>query len=146
MSVTLTAKGLSAGHGDRSLFSGLDFVVAPGEVVGLVGVNGAGKSTLLRILAGLVKAEQGEVRLNSPTATIGYLPQEPERRPGESVRAFLARRTGVAAAQAELDAVTEALTAGEDGADDRYAVALDRWLNLGGADLDERAAEVAAEL
>ncbi|MFD4193715.1 ABC-F family ATP-binding cassette domain-containing protein [Amycolatopsis thermoflava] len=146
MSATLQAKDLTAGHGHRTLFSGLDLVVAPGDVVGLVGVNGAGKSTLLRILAGVDKPESGEVRLTPPAATVGYLPQEPERRPGESVREFLARRTSVAAAQAELDAATEALTAGADGADDRYAVALDRWLALGGADLDHRAEEVAVEL
>ncbi len=146
MSATLVAKDLAAAHGERTLFSGLDLVVAPGDVVGLVGVNGAGKSTLLRTLAGLAKPESGEVRLNPPTATVGHLPQEPERREGESVRAFLARRTGVAAAQAALDAATEALTAGEDGADDAYATALDHWLALGGADLDDRAGEVAAEL
>ena len=52
MSATLVARGLAAGHGARVLFSGLDLVVAPGDVVGLVGVNGAGKSTLLRTLAG----------------------------------------------------------------------------------------------
>ena len=40
---TLLAKGVSAGHGQRELFSGLDLVVAPGDVVGLVGPNGAGK-------------------------------------------------------------------------------------------------------
>jgi ATPase subunit of ABC transporter with duplicated ATPase domains len=146
MSATLVAKDLAAGHGDRVLFSGLDLVVAPGDVVGLVGVNGAGKSTLLRTLAGLAKPDGGEVRLNPPTATVGHLPQEPERRDGESVRAFLARRTGVAAAQADLDSATEALTAGEAGSDDQYATALDRWLALGGADLDDRAAEVAADL
>ncbi|MEU0793136.1 ABC-F family ATP-binding cassette domain-containing protein [Amycolatopsis sp. NPDC005961] len=146
MSATLVAKDLAAGHGDRILFSGLDLVVAPGDVVGLVGVNGAGKSTLLRTLAGLAQPDDGEIRLNPPTATVGHLPQEPERREGESVRAFLARRTGVSAAQADLDSATSALTAGEAGADDRYAVALDRWLDLGGADLDERAAEVAADL
>jgi len=146
MSATLVAKDLAAGHGDRILFSGLDLVVAPGDVVGLVGVNGAGKSTLLRTLAGLAKPDDGEVRLNPPTATVGHLPQEPERREGESVRAFLARRTGVSAAQADLDLATEALTEGEDGADDRYATALDRWLDLGGADLDDRAGEVAADL
>ena len=146
MSATLLAKDLSAGHGHRTLFSGLDLVVAPGDVVGLVGVNGAGKSTLLRILAGLAKPERGEVRLTPPTATVGHLPQEPDRRPGESVRAFLSRRTSVTAAQAELDAATEALTAGAAGADDRYATALDRWLALGGADLDHRAEEVAVEL
>ncbi|WP_410642646.1 ABC-F family ATP-binding cassette domain-containing protein [Amycolatopsis sp. lyj-346] len=146
MSATLVAKDLAAGHGDRTLFSGLDLVVAPGDVVGLVGVNGAGKSTLLRTLAGLAKPDSGEVRLNPPAATVGHLPQEPERREGESVRAFLARRTGVSAAQADLDDATEALTAGVAGSDDRYAAALDRWLDLGGADLDERAAEVAADL
>ncbi|MEU4247185.1 ABC-F family ATP-binding cassette domain-containing protein [Amycolatopsis sp. NPDC026612] len=146
MSATLVAKDLAAGHGDRILFSGLDLVVAPGDVVGLVGVNGAGKSTLLRTLAGLAKPDSGEIRLNPPAATVGHLPQEPERREGESVRAFLARRTGVSAAQADLDEATEALTAGEAGSDDRYATALDRWLALGGADLDERAAEVAADL
>ncbi|MGW7531311.1 ABC-F family ATP-binding cassette domain-containing protein [Amycolatopsis sp. NPDC054798] len=146
MSATLVAKDLAAGHGDRVLFSGLDLVVAPGEVIGLVGVNGAGKSTLLRTLAGLSRPESGEVRLNPPTATVGHLPQEPERREGESVRGFLARRTGVAAAQTALDAATDALTAGEDGADDAYGTALDRWLALGGADLDDRAGEVAADL
>ncbi|MEU0079512.1 ABC-F family ATP-binding cassette domain-containing protein [Micromonospora tulbaghiae] len=146
MSATLIAKDLTAGHGDRLLFEDLDLVVAPGDVVGLVGVNGAGKSTLLRTLAGLVPREQGSVSLSPPTATVGYLPQEPERRPGETVREFLARRTGVSAAQAALDAATEALTAGAAGADDAYANALERWLDLGGADLDERAAQVAAEL
>ncbi|GAB3742766.1 ABC-F family ATP-binding cassette domain-containing protein [Amycolatopsis oliviviridis] len=146
MSATLVAKDLAAGHGDRVLFSGLDLVVAPGEVIGLVGVNGAGKSTLLKTLGGLVPPEEGSVRLNPPTATVGHLPQEPERREGESVRAFLSRRTGVTAAQAALDAATEALTAGEPGADDSYGVALDRWLALGGADLDDRAGEVVADL
>ncbi|WP_431942607.1 ABC-F family ATP-binding cassette domain-containing protein [Micromonospora marina] len=146
MSATLIAKDLTAGHGDRLLFEDLDLVVAPGDVVGLVGVNGAGKSTLLRTLAGLAPREQGSVALSPPTATVGYLPQEPERRPGETVSGFLARRTGVSAAQAALDAATEALTAGAAGADDAYANALERWLDLGGADLDERAEQVAAEL
>jgi ATPase subunit of ABC transporter with duplicated ATPase domains len=146
MSATLIAKDLTAGHGDRLLFADLDLVVAPGDVIGLVGVNGAGKSTLLRILAGLQPHEEGAVTVSPPAATVGYLPQEPERRPGETVRDFLARRTGVAAAQAALDAATEALTAGAEGADDAYATALERWLDLGGADLDERAEQVAAEL
>ena len=95
VSATLVARGLAAGHGARVLFSGLDLVVAPGDVVGLVGVNGAGKSTLLRTLAGELPAEAGTVVVSPPTATLGYLPQEHERRPGETVLAALARRTGV---------------------------------------------------
>ncbi|MFC5289474.1 ABC-F family ATP-binding cassette domain-containing protein [Actinokineospora guangxiensis] len=146
MSATVVAKGLAAGHGDRILFTDLDLVVAPGDVVGLVGVNGAGKSTLLRTLAGLQPAEDGAVTLSPASATVGYLPQEPDRHPGETVVAFLARRTGVAAAQSEMDAQAERLAAGERGADDAYAAALDRWLVLGGADFEERAEQVAADI
>ena len=146
MSATLQATGLAAGHGARVLFSGLDLVVAPGDVVGLVGANGAGKSTLLRLLAGEQDPEDGKVLVSPPDATIGHLPQEPDRRSGETVAAFLARRTGVADAQAAMDAAAEALGSGAAGADDVYAAALDRWLALGGADLDERAGEVAAEV
>ncbi len=142
----MIARNLAAGHGDRSLFSGLDLVVAPGDVIGLVGPNGAGKTTLLRTLAGVVPVEAGTVSLSPPTANVGYLPQERDRRAGETVRDFLARRTGVGPAQAAMDAAAEALAAGAAGADDTYAAALERWLDLGGADLDERAGQVAAEL
>jgi ATPase subunit of ABC transporter with duplicated ATPase domains len=148
VNAVLTAKGLSAGHADRVIFSGVDLVVPPGTVIGLVGANGAGKSTLLRMLAGRDDAarDAGSVSLNPPTATVGYLPQEPERRPGEGVLAFIERRTGVAGAAAELDAATAALEAGDAGADDAYAAAFDRWMHLGGADLQERTAKVVASL
>ncbi|NUR90545.1 MAG: ABC-F family ATP-binding cassette domain-containing protein [Nonomuraea sp.] len=142
MSATIVVKDLAAGHGERVLFSGLDLVVAPGDVIGLVGANGAGKSTLLRMLAGIDQPEEGSIRLNPGTATVGYLPQEPDRRPGESVAGFLARRTGVTRAQAELDRATQAIVDQAEGADDAYSVALERWLSLGGADLEERAAEI----
>ncbi|MGI5241450.1 ABC-F family ATP-binding cassette domain-containing protein [Dactylosporangium sp. CA-139066] len=145
MAATLVVKQLAAGHGDKALFTGLDLVAAPGDVIGLVGVNGAGKSTLLRTLAGLLPIEAGSVALSPPSATVGYLPQEPDRRPGETLRAFLARRTGVEQAQRRMDAAAEALTQQQDAADE-YSAALERWLALGGADLDERAGEVAADL
>jgi ATPase subunit of ABC transporter with duplicated ATPase domains len=146
MSATMIARDLAAGHGDRMLFSGLDLVVAPGDVIGLVGANGAGKTTLLRTLAGLVPIEAGTVALSPPTANVGYLPQERDRRPGETVRDFLARRTGVGPAQVAMDAAAEAMAVGVAAAYDGYDVALERWLALGGADLEERSAEVAAEL
>jgi len=142
----IVAKGLAAGHGVRVLFSGLDLTVAPGDVVGLVGANGAGKSTLLKMLAGIEPPAEGAISVSPPAATVGYLPQEPDRRPGETVREFLARRTGVAAAAAAMETAADALAAGERGADDTYAAALDRWLALGGADLDERAEAVVSSL
>ncbi len=142
----MIAKDLAAGHGDRTLFSSLDLVIAPGDVIGLVGANGAGKSTLLRTLAGVERAETGTVGISPPTATVGYLPQERERRADETVRDFLARRTGVAAAQRAMDAAAQDLADGVAGADDAYSTALERWLDLGGADLDERAGQVTADL
>jgi ATPase subunit of ABC transporter with duplicated ATPase domains len=146
VSAILVARGLAAGHGDRVLFSGLDLTVGPGDVIGLVGANGAGKSTLLRLLAGLASSQAGTVTVSPPGAQVGYLPQEPDRRPGETVREFLARRTGVAAANAALQAAADALAAGEPGADDDYSRELERWLSLGGADLDERTDAVVAGL
>ena len=143
MTATLQATGLAAGHGERTLFTGLDLVVAGGDVVGLVGVNGAGKSTLLRLLAGVDRPDDGRIALRPPDATVGLLPQEPERRTRETVRAFLGRRTGVTEAEAVMDATAAALA---DGGDDAYTPALERWLALGGADLDERAEQVAADV
>ena len=144
MTATLHARSLSAGHGERVLFSDLDLILAPGDVIGLVGVNGAGKSTLLRMLSE-GNASEGQISLSPPDATVGYLAQEPERAPGETVLGFLSRRTGVAAAQQIMDTAAERLAEAPDDADE-YSAALERWLALGGADLDQRAQEVAAEL
>jgi len=138
---TLTAREIWKAHGASPVLEGVSVTIAPGDVLGVVGPNGAGKSTLLRILAGIEPADRGTVTLTGGTA--GYLPQEPDRAPGESLLAFLARRTGVAAASARLDAATERLAAG--GGDD-YADALEAWLELGGADLEPRAEAVLREL
>jgi len=124
----------------------VDLQLEPGWRVGLVGPNGVGKSTLLRVLAGLQSIEAGTVAVSPHGATVGYLSQEPERSATETVAEFVARRTGVAQASADLDAATGGLAAGEAGSDDRYAEALDRWLALGGADLDSRIGTVWAEL
>jgi ATPase subunit of ABC transporter with duplicated ATPase domains len=146
MSATLTAKGLSAAHGDRTLFSGLDLVIAPGDVIGVVGANGAGKSTLFRLLCGQTSPAEGKVQLSPPGAIVGYLPQETDAVPGETLLGFLERRTGVAAAQADLDAAADALAAGRAGVDDDYSLALERWLALGAADLAERTAATLDEV
>ena len=124
----------------------VDLTVAPGHRIGIVGPNGVGKTTLLDALAGRLAPDRGTVRLAPPSAAVGYLPQEPERRPGETAFELLARRTGVTAAGEELDAAAAALASGEAGANDRYSAALDRWLALGGADLEARAAEVWVDL
>jgi ATPase subunit of ABC transporter with duplicated ATPase domains len=146
MSATVQAKGVGAGFGDRELFTGVDLVVAPGDVIGLVGPNGAGKSTLLRILAGHRVPDAGSVAVSPAHAQLGYLAQEIERREGESVRTHLERRTGVGPAQVAMDAAAERLATGEPGADDEFAEALERWMGLGGGDLDSRRGSVLADL
>ncbi|MBC7375472.1 MAG: ABC-F family ATP-binding cassette domain-containing protein, partial [Frankiales bacterium] len=144
MSATLVATDVTVVRGPTLVLSAISLTVAPGARIGVVGPNGAGKSTLLAALAGQLEPDTGAVSLAPRTATVGLLPQEPDRRPGETLTDLLSRRTGVAAAQAALDAATDALTRGEDAPD--YDDALQRWLDLGGADLDLRAEQVCADL
>ena len=146
MSAVLVARELSAAYGNRTLFTGLDLTVGPGDVVGLVGPNGAGKSTLLEILAGSAAPEGGAVTLAPASSPSGYLRQEREPDDTETVRECLHRRTGVAAATTAMDAAAHELSRSADGADDRYAAALEAWLALGGADLDDRVAAVVSDL
>jgi len=150
MPATLHAADLGAARGPNRLFSGLTVTVASGDVWGLVGANGAGKSTLLTILASLPTTAEidGRVTLAPPEATVGYLAQEPERRPHETLLDLLRRRTGVAQATAAMDAAAGTMADHPDdaAAADAYAVALERWLALGSADLDDRAGAVLADL
>ncbi len=148
MTATLVTKALAGGYAARTLFDALDLTVAPGDVIGVVGVNGAGKSTLLRLLAGVDQPLAGTVSLSPPDAFVGWLPQEHERVPGETVATYIARRTGCATASLEMDAAALALGDPDAPADaaDVYSAALERWLAAGAADLDERLPVVLAEL
>ena len=145
MNGTLHARGLSLALGARHLLVDVELQVDPGQRIGLIGPNGVGKSTLLRVAGGLLAPDRGTVKLAPSTANVGYLPQETERRE-ESVTAYLARRAGVAAASAALDAATADLAAGTPGADDVYSDALERWLSLGAADFDSRVGDVWSDL
>ncbi|MCC6498193.1 MAG: ABC-F family ATP-binding cassette domain-containing protein [Propionibacteriaceae bacterium] len=146
MSASLFLSAVSASFGARPLFAGLDLTLAPGDVTALVGVNGSGKSTLLRIIAGEHAADSGTVRFAPPDAAVGYLPQSPPAA-AESILDYARRRTGVAAAGLEFERAAAALAGPPDAAAaDRYSLALERWLALGGADLEVRLAEVVARV
>ncbi|WP_285040598.1 ABC-F family ATP-binding cassette domain-containing protein [Plantibacter sp. LMC-P-059a] len=149
MTATLVAQGLAGGHGHRTLFDSLDLTVAPGDVIGVVGMNGAGKSTLLQLLGGSLEPQAGTITLSPSDAFVGSLPQEHERVVGESVAAYIARRTGCAAATEAMDAAAAALAEpakGDEDPADVYSAALDRWLASGAADLEERIPSVLADL
>ena len=145
MSATLSLHDLTVSRGARTILDSVDLLVAPGDRVGVVGPNGVGKSTLLAAAAGELPPDSGDVRLVPPAANVGWLRQEPDRS-GETVRDLLHRRTGVSAAQLELDTATAELVEETAASADRYDRALQRWLALGAADLDARLGVVAADL
>jgi ATPase subunit of ABC transporter with duplicated ATPase domains len=89
----LAATGVTKSHGAQVVLADVDLVVPPRARIGLVGPNGAGKSTLLRLLAGLDEPDRGSVR-RVPGAAVGLLPQERDPVPGETVAAYLTRRSG----------------------------------------------------
>ena len=71
--IQLSSAGKS--FGSKTLFEGLNWVVGPGERVGLVGGNGTGKSTLLKVLAGMEGLDKGSIS-SANGITTGYLPQD----------------------------------------------------------------------
>src|SRR5262245_54638750 len=84
----LAAEGLMKAYGGRTVVNGVSLEVTGGEIVGLLGPNGAGKTTTFSIVVGLVRPDQGSVRLGERDVTdlpmyrrarsgISYLPQEP---------------------------------------------------------------------
>ncbi len=115
-------------------------------MIGLVGVNGAGKSTLLGVLAGPRTADARDSHVQSADCD-DWAPAAGAGSPSAGGTAAVpgeahGRRVGRDATQA----AAHALAAGAPGADDGYAHALERWLALGGADLDQRAGAVVADL
>ncbi len=89
----------------RQILKDISLSFFPGAKIGVLGLNGAGKSTLLKIMAGLDKDIEGEA-LPMPGLKIGYLPQEPQLDPGQTVRAAVEEGIGgVLAAKQRLDEV-----------------------------------------
>jgi branched-chain amino acid transport system ATP-binding protein len=69
MSVSLKVRGLAAGYGTKRVVEGIDFDVAAGDIVLLLGHNGAGKTTFARALFGLLEPEAGQVWLGDKEIT-----------------------------------------------------------------------------
>ncbi len=89
----------------RQIIKNISLSFFPGAKIGLLGLNGSGKSTVLRIMAGVDKDFEGEA-LPMPNLKIGYLPQEPQLDPDQTVREAVQDGLGeVSSAQEKLDAV-----------------------------------------
>ena len=104
----------------RQILKDISLSFFPGAKIGVLGLNGSGKSTLLKIMAGIDKDIDGEA-IPMPGIRIGYLPQEPQLDPNETVRqaveggmgevlAAKQRLEEIYAAYAEPDADFDALS------------------------------------
>ena len=112
--------------GSKTLFQGLNWVVGPGERVGLVGGNGTGKSTLLKVLAGLEVLDEGSLSVAKGTTT-GYLPQDGLSLSGRTV---LEECLSVFGRLLDIEKEMEALThkmAEIDADSDEYQKVADRY-------------------
>lgn len=105
----LELDALSRRYGDVVALDGLSFTVKPGQLFGFVGANGAGKTTAMRIVVGLERADDGEVRWQGAPVDrearrrFGYLPEERGLYPNMEARwqlTYLARLRGVDPAEA----------------------------------------------
>ncbi len=89
----------------RHILKDVSLSFFPGAKIGVLGLNGSGKSTLLKIMAGLDKDIEGEA-VPMPGLNIGYLPQEPQLDPEQTVREAVEQGIGgVLAAKKRLDEV-----------------------------------------
>lgn len=87
----LDIQGLSAGYNGKTVLHEFSFSLHAGGVAALIGPNGSGKSTLLRVLAGLLKPQQGGVNLDGDdllklesrerARRVAYLPQQTNESP-----------------------------------------------------------------
>jgi sulfate-transporting ATPase len=89
----------------RQILKDISLSFFPGAKIGLLGLNGSGKSTLIRIMAGVDKDIEGEAT-PMPNLNIGYLPQEPQLDPTQTVREAVEDGLGeVFGAQKKLDEI-----------------------------------------
>ncbi len=131
----------------RQILKNISLSFFPGAKIGVLGVNGSGKSTLLKIMAGLDKEIEGEA-VPMPGIKIGYLPQEPQLKPEQTVRQSVEEGIGgVLQAKARLDEVYAAYA--EENADfDALATEqakLEAIINAEGGDNTDTQLEIAAD-
>ena len=112
MGILLSAQGLTAAYGARTLFADVSFTIEDGDRVGLIGPNGAGKSTLLRLMADAAAEQRiGGAVSRRRGLRVGYLEQVPRFAAGATIASVV--REGLAGGLG--DALLAAASAGEGG-------------------------------
>ncbi|WP_310533250.1 heme ABC exporter ATP-binding protein CcmA [Novosphingobium sp.] len=91
---SLKATDLACQRGERLLFRGLSFALAPGEAMQVAGANGIGKSSLIRMVAGLLRPLAGTVECGGAAALLDERPALDLHLPLGKALAFWARIDG----------------------------------------------------
>ena len=125
----VTLANLRFGHGTRLLLDGVSGSIHEGDRVGLVGRNGCGKSTLFKLIAGLLKPDDGEVQI-ARTVRIGYLEQDPKLPQEKTLRGAAAEAfASIEQLKEELDGVFERMATAEP---DEIEVSLEEAIDAAG--------------
>ena len=113
----ITIKGLRKSYGTKEVLSGVSLTVPDASVFGLVGINGAGKTTLLRMMADVLRPDEGTVEYDGENIAgnakkrkeLFFLPDEPYYTAGTTVEKLVALYKSYYAFDDELFARYEAL-------------------------------------
>ena len=142
---------VTMGYGDRILFRNADFLVRPGDKIGLVGPNGAGKTTVFRLIAGQEHPDAGEV-LVDPGIVVGYFSQDVGEMSGRTaLQEVLSGAGKVFGIGLELQALEHrmsdpALEPLSDSEMDKYGHLQMEFQHLDGYDLENRAETILSGL
>jgi len=147
----LKLSGIRVAYGQRVIFDKADFLVRPGDRIGLVGPNGAGKSTLFRVIAGEERPDAGDVQMD-PGTVVGYFSQETGEMSGRSaLEEVLAGAGKVYEIGKTLEALEHRMGDPEaeplsDAEMDRYGELQGEFLHRDGYSLESRAETVLTGL
>ncbi|RLQ86222.1 ABC-F family ATP-binding cassette domain-containing protein [Mycetocola zhadangensis] len=144
----LTVHDLEIRVGARVLMEGVNFRVAAGDKIGLVGRNGAGKTTLTKVLAGELLPSNGSV---DRSGELGYLPQDPRSGdPDELARTRILNARGLGSIVLEMQDATLGMASTDAAvsaaAMKKYGNLEERFQMLGGYSAEAEAASIASNL
>jgi len=105
----LQIKDLTKDWQGQVVLNNVSLSVNEHDKIALVGPNGVGKSTLLKIMAGLVKADSGEI-IKQPALEIAYLPQELKLKAEQTITDYVKSMTGIAKIEEQLETLAVDLT------------------------------------
>ncbi len=149
MTLLIQAANVEYAYGGNDVLTGATFEIRQGDRLALIGANGSGKSTLFRLMAGQLRPQRGALTLARGTR-VGFLSQEPDFPPGQTVHEAIALAAGDPAAMEARARELEQMM-GEATSDDELTAIMDAYALVlerldGGAGETAKGASVLAGL